>query len=134
MPPFLTDVDTRDPLTRCVIGAAIEVHRELGPGLLESVYQECLGQELRLVGADFQSQARLPVMYKGCQLVQEFILDVLFPSKLVIELKVVEKLLPVHEAQILTYMRLSKVPVGLLINFHVPVLKDGIKRFVLNSH
>src|SRR5262245_42478963 len=123
-------MDERDPLTQQVIGAAIEVHREMGPGLLESVYQTCLERELRLQGLNFQPQARLPLVYKGESLYDEFVLDVFFPGRLVVELKAVEKLLPVHESQLLTYLRLSKTRVGLLINFNVPVLKSGIKRMV----
>jgi GxxExxY protein len=121
-------MDERDPLTHLVIGAAIEVHREMGPGLLESVYQKCLEHELRLQGASFQAPAPLALIYKGHKLV---IMDVFFPGQLVVELKAVEKLAPVHEAQLLTYLRLSRTHVGLLINFNVPVLKDGIKRMVL---
>jgi len=123
-------MDERDPLTQQVIGAAIEVHREIGPGLLESVYQKCLERELRLQGLTFQAQARLPLVYKGEILDDEFVLDIFLPGRLVVELKAVEKLLPVHESQLLTYLRLSKTHVGLLINFNVPVLKSGIKRMV----
>jgi GxxExxY protein len=123
-------MDERDPLTREVIGAAIEVHREMGPGLLESVYQGCLEQELTLRGLAFQPQARWPLVYKGVALKDEFVLDFLFPDRLIVELKAVEKLIPVHEAQLLTYLRLTKTRVGLLINFNVPVLKDGVKRMV----
>jgi GxxExxY protein len=114
-----------------VIGAAIEVHREMGPGLLESVYQACMERELQLRGATFQAQARLPLVYKGKPLEDEFVLDLFFPGQLVVELKAVDKPLPVHEAQLLTYLRLSKTRVGLLLNFNVPVLKDGLKRMVL---
>jgi GxxExxY protein len=121
----------RDPLTQEVIGAAIEVHREVGPGLLESVYQKCLERELLLGGMTFQSQARLPLVYKGMPLDEPFVLDLYFPGQLVVEIKAVQQLLPVHDAQLLTYLRLSKTRVGLLINFHVPVLKDGLKRLVL---
>ena len=122
----------RDPLTQRVIGAAIEVHREMGPGLLESVYQKCLARELARQGIACELQARLPLVYKGEILDDDyFILDVFFPSQLVVELKAVEKLLPIHEAQLLTYLRLSKTRVGLLINFNVRLLKDGIKRMVL---
>src|SRR5690242_10471609 len=121
----------RDPLTGEVIGAAIEVHREMGPGLLESVYQACLEQELLLRGLAFESQARWPLAYKGVTLKDEFVLDVFVPGRLVVELKAVEKLLPVHEAQLLTYLRLTRTKVGLLINFNVPVLRDGIKRMIL---
>jgi GxxExxY protein len=124
-------MEERDSLSHLVIGAAIEVHREMGPGLLESVYQKCMERELQLRGAVFQAQARLPLVYKGTPLDDEFVLDLYFPGQLVVELKAVEKLLPVHEAQLLTYLRLSKTHVGLLLNFHVPVLKDGLKRMVL---
>ncbi len=122
----------RDQLTHEVIGAAIEVHRELGPGLLESVYQKCLEIELKLRGLEFHAQARVPLIYKGIPLEGDDLkMDFYFPSRLVLELKAVEKLLPVHDAQLLTYLRLSKTHVGLLINFNVPVLKDGVKRMVL---
>jgi GxxExxY protein len=124
-------MDERDPLTRQVIGAAIEVHREMGPGLLESVYQKCLEHELRLQGLSFQPQAHLPIVYKGAKLDDDLVMDVYFPGQLVVELKAVEKFERVHEAQLLTYLRLSKTHVGLLVNFNVPVLKDGIKRMVL---
>jgi GxxExxY protein len=124
-------MDERDPLTHAVIGAAIEVHRELGPGLLESVYQKCLERELKLRGLTFQAQARLPLVYKGEVIEDEFIMDLYFPGQLVVELKAVEKVLPVHETQLLTYLRLSKTHVGLLLNFHVPVLKDGLIRRVV---
>jgi len=131
----MTDIietgDERDPLTHRVIGAAMEVHREMGPGLLESVYQKCLARELKRQGIVCQLQARLPLVYKGEMLDDDFILDVYFPGQLVVELKAVEKLLPIHEAQLLTYLRLSTTRVGLLINFNVRLLKDGIKRMVL---
>ena len=123
-------MEERDPLTHAVIGAAIEVHRLLGPGLLESVYQACLEEELRLREIAFSPQHRLPLVYKDKMLADVFILDFYFPGQLVVELKAVEKLLPVHEAQLLTYLRLSKTRVGLLLNFNVPVLKDGMKRMV----
>jgi GxxExxY protein len=124
-------LEERDPLTHRVIGAAMEVHREMGPGLLESVYQKCLARELKRQGIACQLQARLPLVYKGEVLDDDFILDVFFPGQLVVELKAVEKLLPIHEAQLLTYLRLSQTRVGLLINFNVRLLKDGIKRMVL---
>ncbi len=123
--------EERDPLTHRIIGAAMEVHREMGPGLLESVYQKCLAHELSRQGIPCQLQSRLPLVYKGEVLDEDFILDVFFPGQLVVELKAVEKLLPIHEAQLLTYLRLSKTRVGLLINFNVRLLKDGIKRMVL---
>jgi GxxExxY protein len=121
----------RDALTHEVIGAAIEVHRLLGPGLLESVYEECLCHELKLRGIEHIRQAPLPVVYKGLKLDHGFRIDVYFPGRLVVEIKAVEAIAPVHEAQLLTYLRLSGVHVGLLLNLYVPVLKDGIRRMVL---
>lgn len=125
-------MDERDPLTEAVIGAGIEVHRELGPGLLESVYQKCLVHELRLRQIDCQPCARLPIRYKG-EIIDEddLVMDIYFPNRLVVELKAVDKLHPIHEAQLLSYMRLSKTHTGLLINFNVRLLKDGLKRMVL---
>ena len=123
--------EERDPLTREVIGAAIEVHRIMGPGLLESVYQRCLEKELKLRGVVFVPQARLPLIYKGERLGDDMIMDFYFLDQLVVELKTVEKLMPIHDAQLLSYLRLSKTHVGLLINFNVPLLKDGIKRLVV---
>jgi GxxExxY protein len=124
-------MEERDPLTAAVIGAAIEVHRIMGPGLLESVYQACLEEELRLRELPFCPQERLPLTYKGISLSEDFVMDFYFPGRLVVELKAVAKVLPIHEAQLLTYLRLSNTKVGLLLNFTVPVLKDGIKRLVL---
>jgi GxxExxY protein len=124
-------VTENDPFTREIIGAAIEVHREMGPGLLESVYQRCLEEELRLRGIPFQAQLQLPLKYKGLILDTELIMDVYFPGKLVVELKAVEKLMPIHEAQLLTHMKLSNTKFGLLMNFNTTVLKDGVKRMVL---
>ena len=114
-----------------IIGAAIEVHRELGPGLLESAYQACLVHELSLRGICFVSQLELPLSYKGVQLDVGYRLDLLVEDKIIVELKAVERVTPIHEAQLLTYLRLLKKPVGLLLNFSVPVLKDGIIRRVL---
>ena len=127
----MLESDEDDPLTRRVIGAAIEVHREMGPGLLESVYQRCIERELNRQGMSFIAQARLPLIYKGEELSDEFVIDLHFPGQLVVELKAVEKLLPIHAAQLLTYLRLSKTRVGLLLNFNVHLLKDGIKRMVI---
>jgi GxxExxY protein len=121
----------RDPVTEQVIGAAIEVHRILGPGLLESVYEKCLCRELTLLDIEHQAQVELPVIYKGADLGCNFYMDVVLPGKLVIELKAVEKLLPIHEAQLLTYLKLSGIHLGLLLNFNVPILKNGIKRLIL---
>ena len=124
-------VKERDPLTEIVIGSAIEVHRHLGPGLLESVYEECLCRELTLRGIEFNRQVQLPLEYKGVSLECGFRLDILIPEKLIIELKTVEKIMPIHEAQLLTYLKLTSIPTGLLINFNVPVLRHGIRRMVL---
>lgn len=119
-------------LTQTVIGAAIEVHRALGPGLLESAYEECLCRELELRGIPFESQRRLPVVYKGLELDCGYRIDILVAEQLVLELKAVEKLEPIHEAQLLTYLRLGGWNVGLLINFNVELLKQGIRRRVHN--
>jgi GxxExxY protein len=121
----------RDPLTERVIGLAIEVHRTLGPGLLESAYEDCLCHELRESGLEYQRQMALPVSYKSVRLESGFKIDILIQRSLVLELKAVEQILPVHEAQLLTYLKLGGFKTGLLLNFHVAVLKDGIKRMVL---
>jgi GxxExxY protein len=123
--------DTRDPLTSQVIGLAIEVHRGLGPGLLESAYEECLCFELKEHGLAFRRQVALPVVYKSVKLDCGYRLDMVIEDNLIVELKTVERLLPVHDAQLLTYLKLSGVRTGLLMNFNVPVLKDGIRRLVL---
>jgi len=120
-----------EELTRQIIGAAIEVHRALGPGLLESAYQSCLAQELSLRGLPFHSEVPVPVSYKGVQLECGFRLDLLVADKVVVEIKSVEAVLPVHEAQLLTYLRVSGHQVGLLINFNVAVLREGITRRVI---
>ncbi|HKW27149.1 MAG TPA: GxxExxY protein [Terriglobales bacterium] len=121
----------RDSRTEPIIGAAIEVHKQLGPGLLESTYEECLCHELHLRGIQFQRQSDLPVIYKGLKLDCGYRIDLLVEEKVVVELKAVEQLLPVHEAQLLTYLRLAHKTVGLIINFNVPLLKDGIRRRII---
>jgi GxxExxY protein len=113
------------------LGAAIEVHRTLGPGLLESAYEECLVREFVLRGMPFERQKALPVVYKDVKLDCGYRMDLLVNDTVVVELKAVEALAPVHEAIILTYMRLSGKKLGLLINFNVAILKDGVRRFVL---
>jgi GxxExxY protein len=118
-------------LTGAIIGAAIEVHRELGPGLLESAYEQCLSHELHLRQVPFQRQLAIPVEYKEIRIDCCYRIDLLVDYKVVVELKSLEQLLPIHKAQLLTYMKLSKMQVGLLINFNVPVLRDGIERMVL---
>ena len=120
-----------DPLTEKIIGAAIEVHRVLGPGLLESAYEECLCHELRLGGIAFTRQQSLPVVYKGVDLDCGYRLDVVVEGRVIVELKTVDRLLPIHEAQILTYLRLAGIHTGLILNFNVPALHLGIKRMVL---
>ena len=126
------DTETqRDPLTEKVIGCAIEVHRVLGPGLLESAYEECLTFELNLCGMDVARQTQLPVRYKTLDLDCGYRIDLLINESLIVELKTVENFLPIHEAQLLTYLRLSGITTGLLINFNVPVLKNGLRRMKL---
>jgi GxxExxY protein len=122
--------NNKDPLTAEVIGAAIEVHRSLGPGLFEAVYDECLAWELGERGFTLHRQVLIPVTYKGARLEASYRIDLLVEGELVVEVKAVERMLPVHDAQILTYLRMSGSRVGLLLNFNTPVLKDGIKRFV----
>ena len=121
----------RDPLTGKIIQCAIEVHRGLGPGLLESAYEECLCYELKQAGLTFARQVPLPVVYKEVKLDCGYRQDVVVEGKVLLELKTVEALLPIHEAQLLTYLKLSGIKKGLLMNFIVAVLKDGIKRMVL---
>jgi GxxExxY protein len=123
--------DAEQTLTRQIISAAIDVHRALGPGLLESAYQACLSHELRLQQLGFRQQVELPLIYKDVKLDCGYRIDFVVEGKVVVEIKAIEGILPVHEAQLLTYLRLSGLRVGLLINFNVPVLKDGIRRRVL---
>ncbi|MCC5897389.1 MAG: GxxExxY protein [Phormidium sp. BM_Day4_Bin.17] len=113
-----------------VIGAAIVVHRELGPGLLESAYERCLAYELQQQGLNVEQQVPQPVIYKGVQLECGYRLDLLVEEQLIVELKAVPELLPIHKAQILTYLKLRQLRLGLLINFNVPLLKQGIQRIV----
>jgi GxxExxY protein len=117
-------------ITEAVIGAAIEVHRTLGPGLLESVYEECLCRELSLRNIPFKRQVSLPISYKGIYLDSGYRLDLLVDGMVVVEIKAVEQVLPVHEVQLVTYLKLGSWPVGLLLNFNVPILKKGIIRRV----
>ena len=121
----------KDPLTSRIIGCAIEVHRKLGPGLLESTYQKCLAHELNLAGLQFKYEYPLPVTYKETQLDCGYRIDLLVEDLVIVELKSMEELLPIHQAQILTYMKLAGKETGLLINFNVSRLKNGIKRFKL---
>jgi GxxExxY protein len=125
------DKPESDPLTHTIIGCAIEVHRVLGPGLLESAYQQCLAHELHLAGIGFELERPLPVVYKDVRLDCGYRVDLLVENEVVVELKCVTELTSVHYAQILTYMKLSGVGTGLLINFNVTKLAQGIKRFKL---
>ena len=120
-------------LTHEIIGAAIEVHRSLGPGLLESAYETCLAHELALRGLPAERQLELPIQYKGQPIDAAYRIDLLVNREVVLEIKSAASLLPIHEAQLLTYLKLGGWQLGLLINFNVPVLKDGIRRLVLSS-
>tara|TARA_R110002049_G_scaffold274391_4_gene452329 strand:+ start:2513 stop:2890 length:378 start_codon:yes stop_codon:yes gene_type:complete len=122
-----------DKLTEKIIGAAINAHRALGPGLLESAHQECLFFELRSIGLRIKKEIALPIVYKEVKLDHGYRIDLLVENKIVIELKTVECFTDVHSAQILTYMKLGNYPLGLLINFHTKLLKNGIKRFINSS-
>ncbi len=119
----------QDPFTGKIIGCAIEVHRVLGPGLLESTYQQCFARELHLNGFAFKLEHPLPVEYKGVRLECGYRIDILVEDRLIIELKAVDKIKGIHKAQLLTYMKLCSIDTGLLINFNVQRLKDGIQRF-----
>jgi GxxExxY protein len=118
-------------LTSRVIGLGIEVHRHLGPGLLESAYEECLAHELTEAGLQFRRQAELPIIYKSVRLDCGYRMDLVVEDALILELKSAEKILPLHEAQMPTYLRLSRIRYGLIMNFNTPVLKDGLRRIVL---
>lgn len=120
-----------ETLSYRVIGCAIEVHRFLGPGLLESTYQRCLSRELELKGIPHTNEAHLPIDYKGVRLDCGYRIDMLIDEQLVVEIKSVKKLEAINEAQLLTYLKLSKIKVGLLMNFNTQILKEGIKRYVL---
>ena len=124
------DLVALSPLTQRIIGAAIEVHRHLGPGLLESIYQQCLTRELASQNLSFVTQRSAPVVYKGVRLPASYRLDLVVEGLIVVEIKSVAALDAIHQAQTLTYMRIADCPVGLLINFNVPRLIDGVKRLV----
>jgi GxxExxY protein len=117
-------------ITEIIIGCAIDVHRQLGPGLLESAYEECLCYELAMAGLRFERQKPVPVVYKEIKLDCGYRIDILVESCVVVELKTVEVFNPVHEAQVLTYMKFADKKIGLLINFYVTILKNGIKRYI----
>ncbi len=123
-----------EALSKAIIGAAIEVHKHLGPGLLESAYELCLFDELSRAGLEVRRQVEVPVEYKGRRLDCGYRLDLIVESAVVVEVKVIERFDPIHEAQMLTYLRLSGCSLGLLLNFHRPTLLDGLKRVVLTQH
>jgi GxxExxY protein len=119
-----------NPISDGVIGAAIEVHRHLGPGLLESSYQACLCRELELRGIAYHSQVTVPLEYKGQPIAKGYVIDLLVEDSLIVEIKSVDKLLPIHSAQLMTYLRLQRVSSGLLLNFNVVILPHGIRRIL----
>jgi GxxExxY protein len=119
-------------ISKIILDTAIAVHKEMGPGLLESVYQQCLTKELELRGVHHQAMVPVPLRYKGFTLNKDYVMDVLVENEIIVELKAVESILPVHEAQIISYLKLADKRLGFLINFNVPLLKQGFKRFVNN--
>ena len=119
-------------LSKQILEASLEVHRIMGPGLLESVYEACLMKELEIRGVEAESQIRIPLVFKGYELDKDYRIDVLVEKEIIIEIKAVETILPVHEAQIISYLKLADKRLGFLINFNVPLLKKGFKRFVNN--
>lgn len=123
-------IKQEDKFSKEIIGAAIEVHRNLGPGLLESAYEECLCRELFIRHLNFERQKPLPLSYKGAKLDCGYRLDIVVEGLVILELKAVDRIEPIHEAQLLTYLKLSNLKLGILINFNVPILKNGIKRIV----
>lgn len=128
---FIEDNAEPEGLSYKIIGAAIEVHKNLGPGLLESAYEKCLAYELRSRGMNFENQLELPIKYKENFVNCNYRLDFLVENSIILELKSVEKLTPLHESQLITYLKLSKIRVGILINFNVNLLKEGISRLIL---
>jgi len=120
-----------DAVARAIVDSAYRIHKTLGPGLLESAYESCFHIELSRRGLPFQSQLRLPITYEGIVVEPAYRLDLVVDNAVIVEIKATEKLMPVHEAQLLTYLKLTGLRVGLLINFNASLIKDGIKRFVL---
>ena len=119
-------------ITEKVIGCAIEVHRAIGPGLLESAYEECLCYELSQCGLNFERQVPLPVVYKAVKLDCGYVLDIIVEDLVILEIKAVERIMPIHEAQLLSYLRMLDKRVGLTLNFHLSIMKNGVKRIVNN--
>jgi GxxExxY protein len=124
--------DQLNELSKQVLEASIAVHKEMGPGLLEVVYQQCLTKELKLRGLQVHTLVPIPLRYKGFMLNKDYVIDILLEDEIILELKAVEAILPVHEAQIISYLKLANKRLGFLINFNVPLLKDGFRRFVNN--
>lgn len=120
-----------DKISNRIIGSAIEIHRNLGPGLLETAYQQCLAYELGSNDIEFCLERPIPLKYKNVVIDCAFRADIIVANSIIVELKSVDKLLPIHEAQLMTYLKLTGIKLGLLINFNVPLLKDGIKRIIL---
>jgi GxxExxY protein len=126
---------TQDELNSCskvILDSSIAVHKEMGPGLLEAVYQQCLVKELTIHGAKVNTMVPVPLQYKGHLLNKDYVIDILVEDEIILELKAIETILPVHEAQIISYLKLANKRLGFLINFNVPLLKNGFKRFVNN--
>lgn len=115
-----------------IVDSSIQVHKEMGPGLLESVYQQCLLKELQLRSIIVSEQVPIPLVYKGYKLSKEYVIDILVEGEIILELKAVEIILPVHEAQLISYLKLADKRIGFLLNFNVPLMKNGLKRFVNN--
>jgi GxxExxY protein len=126
------DIESYNAYSKEILGASISVHKEMGPGLLESVYQQCLVKEFFLRKIEVETMVTIPLQYKGYPLSKDYVIDILVEKEIIVELKAVEVLLPVHEAQIISYLKLADKRLGFLINFNVPLLKDGFKRFVNN--
>lgn len=126
------DENNLNLLSGRIIGACIEVHRYLGPGLLETVYQECLCKELQIRGIRFKCEMPIPIIYKGSECKSVLRADLVVENTILVELKSVKEMLPIYEAQVMSYLTLSNLPLGLLINFNVPIVKDGIQRIRLN--
>ncbi len=126
------DRDRLNELSKIIVDASYHVHREMGPGLLESVYEFCLFKELSLRNIKVENQVVIPLVYKGFELSKEFRIDILVENEIILELKSVESILPVHSAQIISYLKLADKRLGFLLNFNVPTIKEGIKRFVNN--
>lgn len=126
------DIDRYEELAKQIFLASLEVHKIMGPGLLESVYEMCLLRELQLKNISAESQVGIPLQFKGFDLSKEYKIDILVENEIIIELKSVDSILPVHQAQIISYLKLADKRMGFLINFNVPIIKNGFKRFVNN--